>query len=97
MMKTFCQFAEDLPFFSTFTIDSITRSGGRGVGFIRGFGTSHVRPPYCIDTEIFIQNHEKIVEPSFTETLMLEVCVIGVSWVRLSDFTGQLIHSAPGW
>lgn len=43
----------------------------------------HFRAPYGVDTEVFVEYHEEIVEPAFTETLVAELGVVRVGRVVL--------------
>jgi hypothetical protein len=36
---------------------------------------SHLCAPDGVNSEILVENHEQIVEPSFAETLVTELCV----------------------
>ena len=54
--------------------------GGGGGGVI-GCGARHVGAPDSVDTQVFIEDHEEVVEPALAEAFVVEVgigCVSGV-------------------
>lgn len=38
-------------------------------------GLSHLGSPDGVDAKVFVENHEEVVKPSFTKTLVLELCI----------------------
>lgn len=43
----------------------------------------HFRAPDGVDAEVFVEDHEEIVEPAFTETFVAELGVVRVGGVML--------------
>ena len=74
MMQSFRQVAENLPFLGRFLVVE---------GLLLAF--RHVGPPDRVDAQVFVQDHEEVVEPPLAETLVLELGIMGVRWVRLNE------------
>lgn len=99
MMQTLGQLTEDLPLLCAFAVNG-GGGGGRGVwvgGCLGGAG--HVGAPDGVDAEVFVEDHEEVVEPALAEAFVLEVGVVGVGGVRLEggdvSYCGR--HVQGGW
>ena len=85
-MQALSQFAKDFPLFGGFRVHCVLGLwGGAGVGRGggRGFCAGHVCAPDCVDAQVFVEDHEEVVEPALAKTFVLEVGVIGVRGVGL--------------
>lgn len=64
MVQAFGQLAENFPFRGGFLVLD------RLLAVLGHFGA-----PDGVDAEVFVQHHEEVIEPSFTQTLVAELCV----------------------
>ena len=67
MVQPLRQLAQDLPLLGRFAVFA---------GRVFRFGAGHVGAPDGVDAEVFVEDHEEVVEPTLAETLVVELGVL---------------------
>jgi len=67
VVQAFGQLAENLPLLGALLVQQLLLSV-----------LCHFGAPDGVDAQVFVEDHEEVVEPAFAETLVLELCVVGL-------------------
>lgn len=71
MMQALRQLPQNLPLLGRLAVFA---------GGVFGFGAGDVGAPDGVDAEVFVEDHEEVVEPALAEAFVVELGVLGVRW-----------------
>ena len=92
---------KDFPLFGALAIYGIVvvvaagsvKCWGRGLWLVRRFSTRHVSAPNSIDAQVFVQDHEEIVQPTLAKALVLELRVVRKARVMLRMVSEWVVNA----